>query len=143
MCQVLNMSGFWIFQNCQYARFLNFHVTQGLPLLVNMIENWICIRMQLWKASEYFRILNMSDFSIYKCYTRFQICQNNASINCSKNGRVLIMLGQSSQKFEFVPSSKYATIQNMERLQICQGYTGCWICLNNAEYAWICLHIPE
>ena len=47
----------------------------------------------------------------------------------------------------------------MERLWKCEGYTGCWtclnkpelnkimshyvwICLNNAEYDWICWHIP-
>ena len=48
----------------------------------------------------------------------------------------------------------------MARLSICKCYTGCWICLNkpeyalimsqyawiylnNAEYDWICQHIPE
>ena len=48
----------------------------------------------------------------------------------------------------------------MARLSICEGYTGCWICLNkpdyaliishyewiclnNAEYDWICWYMPE
>ena len=50
-------------------------------------------------------------------------------------------------------------VWNIARLWICKGYTGCWIslkkpeyalmpwytwrCLNNAENAWIFLHIPS
>ena len=30
MCWVLNISGFWIFQKCQYARVLNFQSYTGL-----------------------------------------------------------------------------------------------------------------
>ena len=55
---------------------------------------------------------------------------------------------------------KYDRAQNMARLWRCEGYTRCWaslnkpeyvilmsqyalICRNNAEYDWICWHIPE
>ena len=65
-----------------------------------------------------------------------------------------------SQGFKWASGSKYARAQNMVRLWIFEGYTGCWICLNrpeyalimsqyvwichnNAEYDWICWHTPE
>ena len=68
------------------------------------------------------------------------------------------------QGFEYAWSTfwgfDYARDQNIGRLRICEGYRGCWICinkpeyalimshyawlcLNNAEYDWICWHIPE
>ena len=71
-----------------------------------------------------------------------------------------ICLVKVSQGFEYVSSPKYARTGNMARVaHICRGCTGCWICLNklvyasikpqyvwiclkNAEYALICLHIP-
>ena len=70
-----------------------------------------------------------------------------------------IYLVNFSQGFKYA-SGKYSRAQNMTRLWICQGYTGkriclnkpeyalimsenAWICLNNAEYDWICWDIPE
>ena len=46
----------------------------GLPIIVNMTGFWICIEMQLWKDSEYFRITNKQGFCIYEGYTRFWKC---------------------------------------------------------------------
>ena len=43
----------------------------------NMTESWICIAMQLWNESEYFRILSMPGFSTCKHCVRFWICLNN------------------------------------------------------------------
>ena len=64
-----------------------------------------------------------------------------------------------SEFWMFVHFSKYDSVLSVARLWICKGYSGCriclnkpeytlmpqhvWICLNNAEYKWICRHIPE
>ena len=89
-------------------------VTSGLPIFVKKTAFWIDIGRQLWKGSEYFRILNMPDFCIWKHYKRFWICLNKLF----DYGRVLNMPGQSFIGF-----------------WICKGYTWCWICLNKPEYA--------
>ena len=83
MCRVLDMSAFSIFQDCQYARALNFQGHQGLPIFVNMTGFWICTGIQLRNGSEYSRIMAMPGFYICKCCTMFWICLNNAWINCS------------------------------------------------------------
>ena len=46
-----------------------------------------------------------------------------------------ICLVYVSQGFNKASGSKYAMAQNMARLWICEGYTGCWICLNKPDYA--------
>ena len=55
-----------------------------------------------------------------------------------------------SQGFKYVSRSKYVRAQNMATLWICEGYTGCWVCLSKTEYAlimsqyaWICLNDSE
>ena len=131
MCPVLNISGFWISR-----------VTQGLPIFVNIRGLWICFRMQLLKGSEYSRNPNMPGSCISNDYTRLWIWLNNAWINSSDYGSVLNMPGQSL----YVNMSPFL---NMPGLKICQnreyarvthkpGYA-----FDNAEYVWICLHIPE
>ena len=111
-------------------------------MFVNMTGFWLCVGMQLWKDSAYSRIPSMPGFCVYKRCTRFWIWLFNVS-----------------QGFQQASSSKYARAQNMTRLGICEGYTGCWICLNkpeytlmpqyawiclnNAEYHWMCRHLPE
>ena len=74
--------------------------------------------------------------------------------------RVLNMSGQHFTGFKSTSGSKYERDQKKTQLWICEGYTGCWICLNkpeyvfiisqhvwiclnNAKYDWICRHIPE
>ena len=109
--------------------------------------------MQLWKSAEYSSISSMPGFWVCKSCTRFWICLNMAGF--------WICLVNVSQGF--ASSSVYARAQHMVRLWIYEGYTGCWICLNNPEYAlimcqyawnasiclnsaeynWICRHIPE
>ena len=42
-----------------------------------------------------------------------------------------------SQGFKYVSRSKYVRAQNMATLWICEGYTGCWVCLSKTEYALI------
>ena len=43
----------------------------GKDFFVNMKEVWIFVGIQLRKGSEYFRVPNMPDFCISKCYKRF------------------------------------------------------------------------
>ena len=125
---------------------------------------WICAEMQFWKGSEYCRIPNIPGLQAYASVAQgFEYAWmwlNNAWINCSDYGKVLNMPGESFIGIQYASSSKYAGVRNMTRLWICQCYTGWWICmnkpefistmpqyawiyLNNAEYAWICLHILE
>ena len=47
MFWILNMSQFWIFQDCQYVRVLNFH---SYTWFINLTGFWICVGMQLWKV---------------------------------------------------------------------------------------------
>ena len=123
MCQVLNISGFWIFQEFQYARVLNLKVytmltyfckyekvlnipgmsvcpgflismvTQGVTIFANIAGFQICAEMQLWKGSEYSRILNIPGFCKCKQYIKFWICLNNAWIDYSDYGRVMNVPG--------------------------------------------------
>ena len=58
------MSRFSIFQDCQYDRVLNFRVTEGLTIFVNMTGLWAWVGMQLWKGFDYSRIPNMPVFVI-------------------------------------------------------------------------------
>ena len=128
MCQVLNMSDFWTFVNfCKYDRILNIR--------------WDAIREGFWifHDSEYVRFLH------------------NASVTqgieygwIMSYGRVLNMPVQNLQGFKKASGSKYARAQNMARLWIWKGYTGCWICLHLPEYAlimcqyvWICFNNAE
>ena len=60
-CQVLNMPGFWIFQEHNIPVLSISMVMQGLPVFINMTGFWICIGMQLWKDSEYARFLHMQE----------------------------------------------------------------------------------
>ena len=51
-----------------------------------------------------------------------------------------ICLVKVSRGFKWVSSSKYASAQNMTRLWIYEGYTGCWICLKKPWYTFIMSH---
>ena len=104
------MLGLWLFQDCQNPRVLNF---QGYT-------RFIYFRYATWHNCG--KILNI---------TGFQLCQVSANaINCSK---FCICLVKGSHDFE------HAKIWNMARLWICEGCTGCQICLNKPEYALIML----
>ena len=159
------MSWFWIFQDCQYARVLNFQGYTGFTSFhnydVNMRGFWICVQDEIMDSSEYSRIPSTPSFCICKHYTSFWVWLNNAWLNYSDYDRVLNMPGQSFTEFEYVSSSKYARAWNMTRLWICKVYIEYWICLrkpeyvlmimpqymwiylNNAGYSWICLYISE
>ena len=135
MCRLWNMSGFWIFQDCQFARLLNSRVTQDLSIFVNMARSWICVRMQLiWRSSSKFtRFLRMQ--ALHKV------------LNLPEHGwimseeTVLIMAGympcqvKFSQDFEYASRSEYARVRKMTRW-ICEGTN------MSAEYTWINLNMP-
>ena len=55
-----------------------------------------------------------------------------------------------SQGFEYASGCKYARARNMARLWMCEGYTGCWMCLNKPgyslimpQYVWACINNAE
>ena len=75
---VLNISGFWLFQACQYAGVLNFQGYTGFTYFRNYDKIWIDDEMQLWEGSECSRIPNTTYFCIFKGYTGFGICLNMA-----------------------------------------------------------------
>ena len=54
---------FWIFQDCQYVKVLNF---QGYTGFTYFCKYDRIIEMQLWKGSEYSKIPNMLCFCIHK-----------------------------------------------------------------------------
>ena len=116
----------------------------------------ICVRMQLWKGSEYSRIssIQVSAYgSVAQGFKYAWIWLNNALWQSSK-------YAWSTFHRVLNKGSKCARTQNMARLWICEGYTWYWICLNKPEYAlimsqytWVSLsnaeydlkfrHIPE
>ena len=121
MCRVLNMSGFWKFQDSKYARF--FHV-EALHRVLKLCEYgwimseqtvlamarfWIC----LVKVSQSFEYASRSKYARAQNMPRSWMCEGNTKFGrcMNKHKYVLIM-------------SQYA-----------------WICIiNKAEYAWIYLN---
>ena len=110
----------------------------------------ICVGMQLWKASEYSKILSASCLCMQALHKVLNMLEYGWIM---PYGRVLNMLGNASQGF--ASGSKFARTQNMVRLWICDGCTG-WVCLNkpdyalkmsqflnNVEYDWIRWYIPK
>ena len=89
---------------------------------------WICVRLQLWKASEYSRILSILGFCILQVLHKVLNMPEYDWIMLY--GRVWIWLANVSHGFTEASSSKYVRAQNMGRLWICKGYTWCWISLN-------------
>ena len=77
MSRVLNMSAFWIFQDCQYARVLNFPGYTGFTYF-----------------HKYDRVLNMHRDTSMKNFRH-----NNVWIIYSDNAKVLNMSGQSFTGF--------------------------------------------
>ena len=114
MCQVLNLSGFWIFQDCQNVRVLNFQGYTGFNYfrecddkVQNMCSSAIMEGFWIFQDS------NLPDFCICKRYTSFWVWLNNAWTSCSE----------------------YAWDRNTARLWKCEGYKGFRISLNSFEYA--------
>ena len=98
---------------------------------------WMCVRMQLWKSSEYSRTPSMQGFCTWKRYTRFWICLNKA--------KKTLRQGSEYALSTFHRTSNKLPILNMVRLWIFEGYFGCCIWLNKPKYAllmsqyvWIC-----
>ena len=117
-CKKLNLkslSGFWICVNFEYVRVLH-----------------------ILKFLQYGRVLNMhreaimEEFWIFQEVYNFWICLNMVEL-CTK-AEFWIYLVNFSWGFKWASSSKYARSQNMARLQICEGYKGCWVWLNKPEY---------
>ena len=109
MCQVLNLSGFWIFQYCQFARVLSFQNYTGFTYF----HKYDSLQSMHWEAL-------VEWFWIFRFYEG--LCQVSAYAR----------LRESS---EYAASSKYSRTLNMARLLIFVGYTGCWKYLSKSEYA--------
>ena len=114
------MPGFWITM-----------VVQGLPIVVNITGS----------GCNYVKVLNIPEFQICLVSAHANITQGsdyawiwlfNAWINCSEYGRVLNITLQS---FEYDYCCKYASALNVAGFWGCEGYKGCWICLNKLKYA--------
>ena len=142
ICRALNMSRLWIFQDCQYARALNFQGYTGFTCFHK------CDKVSRMLGWNYERVLNILGFQICHGSAYAGITQgskyalirlNNAWINFSHCDRVQYMSGQIFTGFWMSPI-KNTRAQNKARLWMCKGYTGYWICLKNTS---ICLNIPE
>ena len=65
MCQVLNMSGFWIFQDCQYPMVLNFEGYSGFSYfhsydkVLSMRQNIIMEGFWIFQDFKYASFLQM------------------------------------------------------------------------------------
>ena len=139
-CRVLNMSGLGLFQNCQYAKVLEFRVTQGFTYFGrydSVLNRWcdaIIEGFWIFQDSKYARFLHIRGL--------------NKPLNMLEYGWIMsgktvptmagfwICLIKVSQGFEYASGSNYATAQNMERLWICEGYTRFF---NNTS---ICVSMP-
>ena len=102
---------------------------------------WICAGMLLWKSPEYSRIPSMPGFYICKCCTRFWIWLNNALWQGSECAWSTFHRVLNKPPALNMPGSEYG------KDGICEGYTGCWICINKpgyavimSQYVWICLN---
>ena len=109
MCQVLNMSQFWIFKNIyKYDRVLYMcsdAIMEGFCILQDSkYPRFLCMQVL-------YKILNLREYGWMMPYER-------------------VPWG-----FKWTSGSKYARAHNMARLLIYKCYTGCWICLNKPEYA--------
>ena len=154
------MSEFWTFLDCQYARVLNFHgytrVTYFCKYnkVLNMHRDAIMEGFWIFQDSKYARFLQMQVLHKVLNMPEYGWIMSEETV-LIKTG-IWICLVKVWQSFKCASSSKYARVQNMARLWICEGYTGSWICLNkpeytsicinvlhNAEYAWKCLHTAE
>ena len=120
MFRILNMSEFWIFQDCHYAK--NFQVYKGFTYFHKydrvLSMRWDAIMEDTWifQDSEYPRFLDML---------------NNAWTNGSDCDRVCwVWLVKALQDFGYASDSKYA------RDQIWQGCKYARI-TQSTEYAWI------
>ena len=133
---VLSKSGFWVFQDCQYARVLNFQGYTGFTYfrkcdrVLNM--RWDAITEGFWifQESEYTRFLHMQ--ALHKVLNMPEYCW----IMFIK----LLWLWLSSeyawlkfQSFEYASHCKYARARNRARS---------WMVTQGTEYAWISLNIP-
>ena len=98
-CRVLNLSGVWIFYDCQYARVLNFQDYTGFTYfrkydkVLNMRWNAIIERFWIFQASTYARFLHMQ--APHKVLNMPEYTW----INCSNNARLLNIPGQSFKGF--------------------------------------------
>ena len=120
----------------------------------------ICKFSWIWQGSEYasgcnyVRVLNIPGFRVCQVSAHASAAQGSEYGWKMPYDRVLNMPGQ-----RFAVLNKLPVLTNMARLWICEGYTGCWICLNKpvftlimyqytwiwlnkAEYDWIYRHIP-
>ena len=127
MCQVLNMSGFWIFEDFQYARALNFQGYTRLTYLGNydrvlnrrpdaiMEEFWII------QHSKYARFLHVQ--ALQKVLKMSEYCWIMPEQTILTVAGFWICWVNVSQGFEYFSVSKCARTRNMVRLWICEGYT--------------------
>ena len=128
ICWVSNIWRFWIFQDCQYARVLNFQGYTAFTYIVNMTGFWICI------GCNYRKVVSIPGFLICQASVYAMVMQwsEYVWINCSDCG-FWICLIKVSQGFEFASYSKQARAQNMEK--VTQGAEYAWISM--AEYIWV------
>ena len=116
-----------------------------------MVGSWICIGMQLWKGFEYSRIPSIPGFCICKrSEGTEQICiwQNNALWQGSEYAwstfhRVLRFYICHGLEYDMVVNMRgLHRMLNMSKYVLIMSQYA-WICLNNAEYDWICRYIPQ
>ena len=117
VCRDLNMSWFWISR-----------ITQGLSVFVNITGFWTGVGIQLWEGTECSRIPNMPGFCICESYIRLWIC-----LFLNMPG---LRIWQGCGYARVTQGSEYAWISF-------HNGSNALICLNNAEYAWICLNVPD
>ena len=113
--------------------------------------------MQVLNMQELHRVLNKSQYGLI-CLNRTWICLNmsefiiiNWVLNMSHTIHGMRLLYKlMSPYWEISIFRTLARAQNMVRLWICEGYTGCWICLNMPEnalimcqYAYVILNINK
>ena len=134
--------------------FKYFHVLNIPDLLICLGSkflglHWVNLFSYIWQCSEYVpgcsfgRVLDIPGFWISHVSEYARVTQGfsytwiqlNVWINCSTMAVFWICLVKLSQGFE--------RACNLARLWICEGYTGCWICLNKPEYALISLNMSK
>ena len=125
MCWVSYKWGFWIFQDSQYARVMNFPGYTGFT----HFHKYDRVLNMCWDANmEGFWIFHNSKYARFICMQALHHILNMPEWCLNK----LFWLWQGS---EYVWPKVHRVLNmppvlNMARFWICRSYTWCWICLN-------------
>ena len=138
MCRVLNILGFWVFQDCEYARVLNFQSYTVFTyfckyyMVLNMSRDRIMEGFWIFQYSKYARLLHMQALHKVPDMAEYGwIIPEEA---------ILTMLSREYAWSNFHRVLNMPQVLNMPGLGIWQGYEKMRV-THGVKYTWISLTI--